>query len=322
MIRPSSPSRKRQPAHPLAIRGTQDHPEPAFAQSVMLLARVVLGHPPPVRRELDHHAQVVGRRAGTGPWSTSTGSRPGRHLGRHRQHLDPEHAVEPEQPDRLRPAAPSLQVGPPLHDQQPHRVHVPLGRLVTAGHVVGQVHPAPASSASRTRARTLRSAFRSTSTATWALGAPASPAAASSFAMVRLSAEPSARPGTDASWPTSASIRSATSSALASSTPEPQRPVHRLGLADHDLAALVGQVDRAVGVGRPQLHAPQHVQVVDQLPLADTERGRCLGQPDHLPADHVGHQGEQPLQPVRTGAGRRARPLIAAVMPALPSAGS
>jgi hypothetical protein len=29
---------------------------------------------------------------------------------------------------------------------------------------------------------------------------------------------------------------------------QPERAVHRLGLADHDLAALVGQVDRAVGV--------------------------------------------------------------------------
>jgi hypothetical protein len=52
-----------------------------------------------------------------------------------------------------------------------------------------------------------------------AFGAAASPAAASSLAMVRLSADPSARPGTGATWPTSASIRSATSRALASSTP-------------------------------------------------------------------------------------------------------
>jgi len=56
-----------------------------------------------------------------------------------------------------------------------------------------------------------------------------------------------------------------------------QRPVHRLGLADHDLAALVGQVDRAIRVGRAQLHAPEHVQVVGQLPLADAERRRRLG---------------------------------------------
>ena len=52
----------------------------------------------------------------------------------------------------------------------------------------------------------------STCTATWALTEAASPAAASSLAISRDSADRSSRPGT------SASIRSATSSALASST--------------------------------------------------------------------------------------------------------
>ena len=82
---------------------------------------------------------------------------------------------------------------------------------------------------------------------------------------------------------------------------QPQRPAHGLGLADHDLAALVGQVDRAVGVGRAQLDAPQQVQVVHELALADAERIRRLGQAHHLPAHHVGHQREQALQSLGRG---------------------
>src|SRR5215469_11694598 len=50
-----------EPAHPFAIRGTQDHPQPAVTDVRHLLARVVLRHPAPVRRELDHHPQVLGR---------------------------------------------------------------------------------------------------------------------------------------------------------------------------------------------------------------------------------------------------------------------
>ena len=61
---------------------------------------------------------------------------------------------------------------------------------------------------------------------------------------------------------------------------EAERAVHRLGLADHDLPALIREVDRAVRVRRAQFHAPEQVKVVDQFALADTESGGCLGQPD------------------------------------------
>src|SRR4029077_20611373 len=49
-------------------------------------------------------------------------------------------------------------------------------------------------------------------------------------------------------------------------------------------------------------HAPQHVEVVDQLAIAHAERGRRLAQPHHLAADHVRHQSQQPLQLVGAGA--------------------
>ena len=104
---------------------------------------------------------------------------------------------------------------------------------------------------------------------------------------------------------------------------EPQRAAHGFGLADHDLAALIGQVDREVGVGGAQLHAPQQVQVVDQLALTDPEGRRRLGQPDHLPADHVRHQGQQPLQPLRRGDRAHARtPLRRAMTASRRSGGS
>src|SRR6185437_16652736 len=85
---------------------------------------------------------------------------------------------------------------------------------------------------------------------------------------------------------------------------EPQRPVYRLGLGDHDLPGLVRQVDRAIRVWRAKLNAPEHVQVIDEFMLADTERRCRLSKANNLPADHVGHQSEQALQPF----GRRASP--------------
>ena len=127
------------------------------------------------------------------------------------------------------------------------------------------------------------------------LGAAASPAAASSFAISRLQRGTVLQAGHVREHPQRDEQRAGLVDG------QPQRAGDGLGLADHDLPALVGQIDRAVRIGVAQLHAPEQVEVIDQLALAQPERRRGLGQAGRLPADHVGHQRQQPLQAFRGG---------------------
>ncbi len=174
------------------------------------LAGVVVGHPGSRRPQGQGHEQVVGR----GP------EQPLRDVAqldvlRRRRRLVEQHdrcdPVEPEQPDPLDAAAPRLEVGAALDEQQAHRVDVALGRLVARRDVVGQVQRAGPG-----RGRPGRPAARGSrpppTTATRCAGPAAAPAACSTLASARSTASRSTSPGV------SASARSATTRASASST--------------------------------------------------------------------------------------------------------
>ena len=127
---------QRQPPDPPGIRRPERNPEPPVAgvrrPPRTGSTRRPSARPRPARARPARPAPTAGTgpsprrrawpRAGTSAATSST--------------RQPEHPVQPEQPDRLGAAAPRLQVRPALHEQHPHRVHVPLGRLVPARDVV------------------------------------------------------------------------------------------------------------------------------------------------------------------------------------------
>ena len=151
-----------------------------------------------------------------------------------------------------------------------------------------------------TWASTPRAALSSTCTATWALAAAASPAAASSLAMVRLSAERSC-----ACRGSSASIRSATSSALASSTPSRSgRSIDSAWLTTISPPSYDRSIGQYGSGDRSSTHQSRF-RSSTSCGSVTPNAAAVSASPTDVPADHVGHQGEQPLQPVGRGAGPR-----------------
>ena len=180
------------------------------------------------------------------PWSTSTGSASGGTCGRHVEHVSPQHPVQPEQPHRLGPAAPALQVGPALHHAAAASGPRPA-RSPRPGQARSRTGAAAGAGAGRRADLGLRpSARRAAVHLHGDLGAGRGRLAGRRLQLGDRPAQrrPVLGPGS------SASIRSADQQRARLVDAQPQRPVHRLGLADHDLAALVGQVDRAVRIGR------------------------------------------------------------------------
>ena len=187
ITRPSSPSRSasRRTQRVSGVRRlTRSLPSPQLGDG---LARVVLGDPAAQRRQLQHHLDIVGRRPEQalvhvhrlGVAAAPRRARRARSRASTRSSRNSRTASARQ--------APGLQVGPALHDEQPHRVHVPLGGLVPARDVVATgAAAARAGRRPRSRASTRPAPRSSTCTATWALAAPAAPAAVSSLAIVRL----------------------------------------------------------------------------------------------------------------------------------------
>ena len=208
--------------------------------------------------------------------------------------LDP---VHPEVPDGAGQVAVRLQVGVPVGDQQPQRVDRPLGHGVPGRRVVadpdppGLVQRLPDQARARApdrpappgprRSRRRRAGRRR---------APAWPAP---------SAPPPRRPGRAVS----ASARSATVSANASSEVSRTGRSMPASKAIDDRAAVLVQhhVDQVVRVvaGQPADH--QQVQVGADLLGADAELGGQLADRDARPAGDVRHQRQHPGQPVGRG---------------------
>ena len=92
---------------------------------------------------------------------------------------------------------------------------------------------------------------------------------------------------------------------------QPQRPGDGLGVVDEDLAAVPGHVDQVAGGVAGQPAHPHQLQVVDELLLAQPEHLRHLGDLGARVRHQVGHQREQPGQPVG-GVDSRQRSLQAA----------
>jgi hypothetical protein len=147
----------------------------------------------------------------------------------------------------------------------------------------------------------------STDSATGLTRSAACPAAAETLASARLTASRSARPGS------SSSVRSATTSATASSVVRPQRPHHPRGEGHPHAVALEGQVDEVTGPVAGQAAHPQQLEVAAQLPLGDAEVAGGLGHRDALrPGGQVRDEGQQPRHPVGGARRRHALSPIAA----------
>src|SRR5262249_20287037 len=101
-----------------------------------LLARVVLGDPAPAPPDPQPYQRQIRRRAEHVVLYLA-GLRLGWRRGRFVQLGHAVDAVHAEQPDRLGPTAPRLQVPPTGHHQYPHRIYDPLGDLVPGRRVVG-----------------------------------------------------------------------------------------------------------------------------------------------------------------------------------------
>ena len=85
----------------------------------------------------------------------------------------------------------------------------------------------------------------------------------------------------------SASVRSATSSAVASARGQPQRAAHAGVLGDRDGVPGERQVDQVTGAVAGQPAHPQQLQVPAQLAFADPEVGGRLGDRDARTGDQV-----------------------------------
>ena len=217
---------QRRAGAPRGVRGAQRHPQPPSPISSTDSA----GSTPPPTAPAAETPSTTRTSDGDGwnsPASTSTAWAVSGTAAATSSTVRPKHPVQAEQPHPLRPPAPPLQVGAAVDDEQPHRVHVPLGRLVPAGRVVPQVHPPPAASG-RSRAWRLPRASGALIHGDVGAGRPRSACRA-------LDLRDQPRDGIAVALPAAADVpqhpqRHQQRARLVGG--QPQRPLDRLGLAD------------------------------------------------------------------------------------------
>ena len=186
----------------------------------------------------------------------------------HVEQLERDHPVQPEQPDRLGPVAPALQVPAARDRGHPHRVDVPVGGLVPAGHQVAQPQPAAVGRASPGAGQQVSAAAATPGRRRPPRAGPAaSPAAADSLASTESTASRSCRPGT------LGQRAQAGQQGDRLVHRQPQRPGDRLGVVQVDPAGLPVRLDQVVRQVPGRAADEQQLQVLDQLVLGDARSG-------------------------------------------------